>query len=232
MADFKDNDNVPRPARVTGNGDLVILDSYWKWLAQGKVFEAGTGIQTAADLTQGEAAVTPDDVKATFALVAPAGETPLVLPLFFKVMFEAEDSAAAPDSQLIFTKSAGECAAVLALSGRDMTVEGCMYKANPVKKGPAASPLHGVASTFLLTVSALVDGDAIIYDYWVGAAATNVTAPVTGSSQQRTHDFMHDAIPHILTSGAAMILYISGDTGDALVHPYIQWAELEPDDLL
>lgn len=231
MADFKNDKGTPTPARVTGNGDLVILDSFWKWLAQGKIFEAGNGIQTEGNLSQGEAAVTPDDIKATYALVAPAGETPLIVPLFFKVMFEVEDTAAACDSQLIFTKSAGECGTVLALSGRDMVVEGCMYKANPVKAGPAASPLYGVTSTFLLTVSALVDADSILYDFWVGVD-NNLSVPVTGSTQQKTYDFMHDAVPHILTSGAAMILYISGASGDAEVHPYIQWAELELADLL
>jgi hypothetical protein len=230
MADFSNNNNIAQAARVTANRDIVTLPSYYKWLAQGKIFEAGQGLQTVGIDSQGETTLTPDDVKATCALVAPSGATTLVIPLLFKVMFEVEGGAAT-DFQLIFTKAASECATALTLSGRDMAASQCMYSANPVKASPSASPLYGVATTFLLTVSALTDADNVMTDF-TAMSDNNVSAALgTVAVQQKTYNFM-DTIPHILTSGAAMIFYISSATSDAVIHPYMQWAELTIDDLL
>lgn len=230
MADFENNENTPITARVVGNRDVVGLPSYFKWLAEGKIFEAGQGIQTVGIDSGTTAAVTPDDEIAAFALVAPAGKTPLVVPLFLKIMYEGEGNPA-NDIYLIFTKSAGQCATTLALVGRDMINEACMYQTSPVKAGPAASPLYGVATSFALAVSALVDADAILYDMVV-LVDNNITVPLPGSSQQYSYNFMRGAVPHILTSGAAMIGYCNAADTDSILHPYMQWAELEPDDLL
>ncbi len=231
MADFQNNADVARAGRVTGNRDVVTSPNILKWLAEGKIFEAGHGLQSDEANSQAETTLTPDDVKATFALQAPGGADTLVIPLVFKCMWQAEGSSAT-DMQLIFTKSSGECATTLALSGRAMLNAGqCLYSASPVKASPKASALYGVATTFLLTVTALTIDDQCMYDYIV-MADNNVAAPLPGAANTYERYFLNEGAPHILTSGAAMIFYISATGGDASIHPYIQWAEVTEDDLL
>jgi len=231
MADFQNNNSVAQAARVTGNRDVVTLPSYYRWLAEGKIFAAGHGLQDTGIDSQAETTLTPDDVKATFALQSPSAATPLILPLLVKVSWESEGGSAT-DFQLVFTKASNLCATALAFSGRDMLVDNfCTYSANPVKATPVAQAYYGVATTFLLTVSALVSADMVMWEYGV-AADNNVVGPLSNSDRVYKANFMEEGLPHILTSGAAMIFYISATGGDAVIHPYIQWAELEPDDLL
>ncbi len=236
MSDFKDDNDTAKAALLTSNRQVVTLDSYWRWVAQGKVFEAGNSLQTAPDNSQGETALTPDDVKASFALVAPASKSPIIVPLLFKVMFET-DGAAAPDSWLIFTRSAPIMGVSLVISGLAATAQNCTYASNPIKGSPKASAIKGVASTWLVTVSALdTANDCVLYHMALMADAGVTTAGmgVTGNGFFQQHSFLKDTggFPRFLTSGAAMIYYISAAGGDATVHPYIQWAELEPEDLL
>lgn len=231
MADFQNNNNVAQAARVTGSRDLVTLPSYYKWLAQGKIFEAGQSLQSDGIDSQGEATLTPDDVKATFALQAPSGKTPLILPLFLKVSWEVEGGAAT-DFQLIFTRAAPVMGVSLTMSGRDMVAQNCMYAANPIAGSPKAKALYGVATTFLLTVSALDTANDCVMDEFAALVDNNVSVPVAGSLRVWQRNFMREAIPHILTSGAAMIYYISSATSDAKIHPYMQWAELDEEDLI
>jgi len=228
MADYTNNAGVALAGRVTGNRDLVTAGHLLKWAAQGKIFEAGQGLQTVAVDSQGEASLTPDDVKATFALQSSSASAPLIIPIMFKCMWEVEGGAAT-DHHLIFTKKSSDCAAALALSGRPMV---SIQNMNKVKThSPTASALYGAATTFLLTVSALVDGDNIMYDL-TAHVDNNVSAPLPGTLQQVGWNFLADGAPHILSQGAAMIFYISSATTDAGVHPYMQWAEVELEDLL
>ncbi len=228
MADFQTNLGVPVAARVTGNRDLLTSTHLMKWAAQGKIFEAGQGLQTVAMDSQGETTLTPDDVKATYALVAPSNISPLIIPIMLRVCWETE-GAAATDHQLIFTKAAEDCATDLALSGRASVSIQNMNKGKA--HVPQASALYGVTSTFLLTVSALVDADNVMYDF-TAHVDNNVVAPLTGTSQQVQWNFMADGAPHILAAGAAMIFYISTAGGDSSIHPYMQWAEVTEEDLL
>lgn len=226
--DFQDNSSVARAGRVTGNRDLVTSTHLLKWAAQGKIFEAGQGLQTVGVDSQAEASLTPDDVKATFALVAPSATSPLIIPILFKCMWEVEGGAAT-DNYLIFTKSASDCGTSLALSGRDMVSIQNMNKGKSHK--PSAAALYGVATTFLLTVSALVDADNVMYDM-TAHVDNNVAAPLEGTSQEVSFNFLAEGAPHIMTAGAAMIFYINSGTSDAAVHQYLQWAEVTEEDLL
>ena len=229
MADFQNASGTPIPGKVTGNGYLGVVDAPLRWLAQGKVFEAGHGLQDTAADSQGETTMTPDDVKATLALQAVGNK--LVVPLVWRIMWEAEGGAAT-DYQLIITKASAQCATKLTLSGRDALQPGLnMYRANPAKASPTASALYGVATTFLLTVSALVTADMCMYDFAI-LVDNNVLSPVTNSSRLYERHFLREGVPHIMTDGAAMIFYISSATTDATVHPYIQWAELDEADLI
>lgn len=231
MADFQNASNNAGAALITGNRTLVTTNNMLRWAAQGKVFAAGQGLQTVGIDSQGEASVTPDDVKATFALQAPSGGAKLIVPLLLRVCWEVEGGAAT-DFQLIFTKASSECATTLALSGRDMVQDNFpIYSTSPVQNSPTAQALYGVATTFLLTVSALVDADNVMYDF-SALVDNNVSVPVAGSIQQKEYSFISSGCPHILTNGAAMIFYISSATSDAVIHPYMQWAELDVDDLI
>lgn len=97
MADFTNNSGTATAARVNANRDLITLPAYYRWVAEGKVFEAGQSLQSTGLDSQAETALTPDDVKASFALVAPTSSSKVIVPILFKVMFEG-DGGAAPDS--------------------------------------------------------------------------------------------------------------------------------------
>ncbi len=226
---FETSGSVPTPARVTGNRDIITTPNLMKWAAQGKIFEAGQGLQTLGMDSQTEATLTPDDTKASVALQAPSGSDTLIIPIMLRICTEVE-GADLTDHQLIFTKKSSDCVVDLALSGRPMVA---IQNMNKLKShSPKAFPLYGVATTFLLTVSALVDADNVMYDF-SALVDNNQSVPLTGSSQQVSWNFLSTGAPHILTQGAAMIFYISNATpADSIFHPYMQWAEVTLDDLI
>lgn len=228
MSDYQTNAGVPVAARVTGNRDLLTSTHLMKWAAQGKIFEAGQGLQTVGVDSQGEPTVDPDATLATFALVAPTATSPLIIPIMLRICTEVQGTAAT-DSHIIFTKAAEDCATDLVLSGRAMISIQNMNKGK--SHTPQASALYGVVSTFALTVSTLVDADNVLYDL-TAMAINNVTAPLTGASQQVQWNFLADGAPHIMAAGSAMIFYISSAGGDAKVHQYMQWAEVTEEDLV
>jgi hypothetical protein len=230
MADFLNNSDVAMAARVTSARDVVSSSNLLKWLAQGKIFEAGAGVEDTASDSQ--AAL--DDTKATFALQSPAGTNTLVIPLTLKLMMVA-DGGALTAIDVAFTKAAGLCATVNTLSGRAMTSIHCMFQTNPTKNTPKASALYGVATTFQLTSAALVAADYVLYDHrHIIDAAISTGLPVagTGPTNVQTYNFLQDGVPHILSAGAAMLVYINTGTSDSTFQPYMQWAEVSIDDLL
>ncbi len=231
MADFTNNNGTATAARVTANRDLVTIPSYYRWVAEGKVFEAGQSLQSTGLDSQAETALPPDDVKASFALVAPNSSNKIIVPILFKVMFEG-DGGAAPDSWLIFTRAAGAMGVALTVTGTAVNAVNCLYATNPIKASPAASLVKGVATTFLVTVSALdTANDCVLYHMalMTDAFATAIGNSCAGSFQQ--HNFLQEGLPRFMTNGAAMIYYVSAATSDAVFHPYIQWAELDPADV-
>jgi hypothetical protein len=236
MADFSNNNNVAQAARVTANRSILNTPIFWKWVAEGKVFEAGQSLQSTGLDSQGETALTPDDVKASFALVAPSGSNKLIVPIIFKSMFEG-DGGAAPDSWLIFTRAAGAMGVTLAVTGTAVNAQNCTYAANPVKGTATASVIKGVATTFLVTVSALdTASDCVLYQMALMADASSTTAGlgITAKGLYQEHDFLGEAggFPRYLTSGAAMIYYVSAASSDAVFHPYVMWAELDEADVI
>ncbi|MFA6307103.1 MAG: hypothetical protein WC639_04840 [Patescibacteria group bacterium] len=234
MSDFQNNNSVAVAARTTANRDAVTLDSYYRWVAEGKVFEAGQSLQSTGLDSQAETALTPDDVKASFALVAPSSSSKIIVPILFKVMFEG-DGGAAPDSWLIFTRSSGAMGVSLAVTGTDVNAKNCLYATNPTKAAPQASIVKGVATTFLVTVSALdTANDCVLYHMALMADASCTTAGlgITAKGLYQEYNFIKEGFPRYMTSGAAMIYYVSAASSDAVFHPYIQWAELDPADVL
>ena len=85
-----------------------------------------------------------------------------------------------------------------------------------------------------VTASALVAADYATYDYLLPVDALLTTGKVAlggGPSNVHTWRFLKDGYPHILTSGAAMLIFASNSTTDATAKCYIQWAEVTIDDL-
>ena len=226
---FEKRTSVLTPARTTGNRDVITTPNLMKWAAEGKIFEAGQGIKTDAMDSQTETTLTPDKVKASVALVAPSSSDTLVIPIMLRILTEVEGGSVV-DHQLIFTKKSSDCVVDLHLSGRPLV---SIQNMNKLKShSPKAFPMYGVASTFLLTVSVIVDADNVMYDF-TALKDNNVVTPLPGTSQQVSWNFLSQGAPHILQQGAAMIFYISADTVSAVkFHPYLQWAEVTEEDLV
>jgi len=227
MADHVNAAGTATSARVNANGIAITENTYLRWLAQGKIFEAGAGVEDTASDSQ--AAL--DDTKATFALQSPTGVSTLVIPLLVKLMCVA-DGGALSVIDLAFTKAAAKCATALTLSGRAMTSIHCCFQTDPIKASPVASALYGVATTFQLTASALVAADYVLYDHrHIIDAAITTGLPVLGEgpTNVQTWNFYND--PRIMSAGAAMIVYVNTGTSDSTWQPYFKWAEVTIDDL-
>jgi hypothetical protein len=224
MADYTNNNSVSTTARVTANRDLVTVPALWKWAAEGKVFEAGLGLEDSAIA----AAASVQDVTGTFTLQAPSSTTLLVVPILLKVAL-TNDGSALSQLAVTFTKPAGLCATALTLSGTALTSKHAVYKKNPALTAQQATALSGV------TVSALLAADYVEYDRSIAIDAALTTGLPNfggGPSNVKTYRFLQDGAPHIMTSGAAMIVYVVNSTTDALAKTYMMWAELTEADLV
>jgi len=223
MSDFQDRNSVAQAARVSGVGNLITSSTLLRWAIEGKVFEAGFGAEDTA--TSIEAAL--NDTTPAFSLQAPASSTLLVIPLVAKVALVTVGGAA-HKVLLAFTKPAGLCATALTLSGTAFTSKHAVYRTSPPQTAQDALVLYNV------TASALVAADYITYDYKIATAATLTTGLVAlgeGPSNVQTWDFLEDGFPHLMSSGAAMLIYCSSDTTDAAAMSYLKWAEVTKDDL-
>ena len=224
MSDFTNNNNVATVARVTANRDIVVAPNLWKWAVQGKIFEASAnGLMDAGVAT----VATLDDITPTFSLQAPSSTSLLVIPLLLKVTLTV-DGNGATELIVTFTKPAGLCATTMTLSGTAMTSKHALYRKNPALTAQQATALYTV------TASALVSADHVEYDRRQAIDAVLTTGLIAlgeGPSNCQTYD-LTKPVPHILTSGAAMLVYADNTTTDALVKCYMMWAEVEEADLV
>lgn len=223
MADFQDKNNVAQAARVTGERDIVSIPSLWKWTVKGKVFEAGAGLEDTAIAMYASI----NDQYPTFALQAPASTTLLVIPLLLKVAVTV-DGSALTELSVAFTKPAGLCATVLTISGTAFTSKHALYRS-----GGAAQTEQQAKATYTNTLSALVAADFVEYERRIAEDALLTTSKpaMDGPSNVFKANFLAEGAPHIMTSGAAMLVYAKNSTTDALAKCYMQWAELSIDDL-
>ena len=223
MSDFNNNANVARPARVTANRDIVTVPTLWKWAAQGKVFEAGMGMEDTAVSTLAAIA----DITASCSLQAPTASTTLVIPILLAVSLTV-DGNALTELSVSFTKPSGLTGTALTLSGTALTSKHCVYQTNPAKTAQTATALSAV------TVSVLVAADYVEYQRKIAIDAVLTTGLVAmgGPSNVATINFLQEGAPHIMTSGAAMLVTVKNGTTDGKFKPYIQWAEVTIDDLL
>ena len=224
MSDFSNNNTTPTIARTTANRDLVVAPNIWKWVTEGKVFEASAnGLMDAGVAT----VATLDDITPTFSLQAPSSTSLLVIPLQPKVTLTV-DGNGATELIVTFTKPAGLCATSMTLSGTAMTSKHALYRKNPALTAQQATALYTV------TASALLSADHVEYDRRQAVDAVLTTGLVAlgqGPSNCHVYDLIQPA-PHILTSGAAMLVFADNTTTDALVKCYMMWAEVTEADLV
>lgn len=220
----KDRLNVPRTVMVTGERDVITSPNLFRWLMEGKVFEAGYGLEDSA--IDCESSV--EDITATFSLQAPAASSLLVVPILLKLCMTDDGGTDSNEMQVSFTKPAALCVVALTLSGTALTSKHCMYRTNPPMQEQQATALATV------TVSILQASDYISYHRGVTSndiLTTGLVALGEGPSNVHTFRFMDEGVPHIMTSGAAMLVGIANATTDSKWTAYMQWAELTVDDL-
>lgn len=223
MSDFTNNNSVATTARVTANRDQVTIPTLWKWAAQGKVFEAGFGLEdTAKAAIASIVATTP-----TFSLQSPSSTSLLVIPILLKVAL-TDDGSALEELSVAFTKPAGLCATSMTISGTTLTSKHALYRKNPALTAQQATAL------FTVTVSALVAADYVEYERRIVAngALTTGLPNMSGPSNVFTAKLLSPEEIHIMTSGAAMLVYTKNGTTDALSKCYMMWAEVEEADLV
>ncbi len=222
MSDFQDKYSV-QAARVTGNRDIVSVPTLWKWSAEGKVFEAGMGLEGSA----APAIASIDVLYPVFSLQAPSSTSLLVIPILLKVALMV-DGNALTELSVTFTKPAGLCATSLTLSGTAMTSKHALYRKNPALTAQQATALYTVTS------SALVAADYVEYERRI-AIDTVLTAGLVamdGPSNVFKANFLAEGAPHIMTSGAALLVYVRNSTTDATAKAYMMWAEVTEADLV
>jgi len=218
--DLTNNAGTPVAGRTNANRDLVIEPSILKWCAQGKVHEAGFGLEDSA--IAGAAAVA--DTTPNFALQASSG-TKLVVPILARLTCVTEGGAA-PTVRVCVTKPSSLTATAMTLSGTALTSKHNCYRSVPVNDTQTAVTLSGAD----ITASALVAAD-YVQVYSVVLPDNLLSA---GTSQTLPIDVYRIGVegPHILTAGAAILVYTSVGTSDASWFIYFKWAELDEADLV
>ena len=222
MSDFLTRANVPVSGGVTGARDLIVIPSLFKWLAEGKIFEAGMGAESTAIVSSDALAETEPQI----SLQAPTNDT-LVIPIMLKLCCTA-DGGALSNVQVAFTKAAVLCATSLTLSGT-----AAHHKSNANKAyntSPEATALYGDK----IAASALTVSDYISYDRRIAIDALLTTGVVNlgdGASNVQTYRFLQEGAPRIMAQGSAMLIYLYTGTSDSSWTYYIQWAEVKAADL-
>jgi hypothetical protein len=220
--DFENRHGAAQRAKLTGSGDILSSSTLMRWAVEGKVFEAGYGLEDTAIAMD----TTWADTTPIFSLQAPASSSLIVIPLKLKLMVH-DDGNALTLFGVAFTKPAGLCDTTMTLSGTALTSKHCCYRTNPAQTAQQSTALSNV------TASALLAADYIAYHYGnaIDAMLTTGLANMGGPQNVQTWNFLKDGLPHMMTSGAAMLVYVDNGTTDANCTAYMQWAEVTKDDL-
>lgn len=223
MADLKDRSDVPQAGGVTGKRDIIVSPNIYRWAVEGKIFEAGFGLEDTAI----NSSTTVADTTPTFALQAPNSAALLVVPILLKLFITA-DGGGLQTYAVSFTKPSGLCATSMTLSGTALTSKHSSYRANPAPTSQQAIALSGV------TASALVAADYVQYHggHSVDAAITSGLVTMgSGPSNAHIFSFLKEGAPHIMTSGAAMLVHCDTTSSASTWTCFMQWAEVTKDDL-
>ena len=224
MSDFQDKNDQALAAYVTRGRTIVTQPKLWLWAAQGKVFEAGIDMEDTAIVSLATVA----DITASVALKSPTSSSLFIIPILLTLSI-TDEGAALTDISVSFTKPIGEIAtAAFTCTGTAMTVKQSLYATSPAKFRQQATALTAC------TVSDLSDADQYI-EYARPQADDAFLNTADGSSvgyNVITYRFLNDGAPRMLNGGATMLVTVSSSTTDAAFRPYMQWAEVELDDLL
>ena len=217
--DFEDRSGTGQAGGITGKRDIIVAPNMLRWVAEGKVFSAGVGYENGGIDSDGN---TLDDESPEAALVASNSSDIFVLPLLVRMSTHTEGGAA-PRMQVAITRAAADCAVTLVVSGTAMPAIHNHNSSN--NNSPTA------AATYTCTSTALTN-----LDYVMLVKAQAADNPVSGTGGLGFNngtvfelDMLKD--PHLLSQGAALLIYPNTNTSDASYCPYIVWAELTEDDL-
>jgi len=218
MSDYLTNGNVAVAARATGNRDVVSASNILKWVAEGKVWAAGVGVENAG--IDGAAAIA--DTTPTFALVAPSDPDVYVLPMLVRISVHTEGGALAQWMTGV-TRAAADCATALVVSGTAFTAIQNKLAGNTGKPQSAV--------TYTCTASALTNADYVMPA--LATAADNIVSGTGGTGLNAGSMLEFDMLkdPTILRKGAALLIWSVTGTTDTKNIPYIVFAELTADDL-
>jgi hypothetical protein len=224
MADYINRVNAPVAGGVTGKRALITSPSLLRWYAEGKIFEAGMGaesapINSAASLTQ---------VNPQLALQSPKNDT-LVIPIQLRLAIVVEGGALTT-WDLVFTKAAANCSTAMTFTvGTNL-----LHRSNANKAYNSTGEAVAIYGD-KITMSANTVSDHVLYHY--GSVVDNITSVSKlslgegGPTNVHKINFLNEGAPHIMTQGAAMILWMSTGTTDSTWWYYFQWAEVTADDL-
>ncbi len=224
--EFQDKNNNPIAPYATRNRDLSTIPVLWKWAAQGKVFEAGAGMEDSAIA----ALAAVNDQTASFALVAPSGTSTLIVPILIRASM-AVDGNALTQLSLSFTKPQGLLGTIATIAtGTAFTSKHCVYKT-----GGAVKAAQTASALYTCTTAVLVAADYVEYERRIAVDALLTTGLVNfGNGPSNVYEklLLTPSEIHIMTASAAMLVSVINSTTDATFKPYMMWAELTEDDLL
>ena len=220
MSDFETREGVARAGGLTGNRDLIITPNILRWVAEGKVFSAGVGYESAGIDDIG---VTLDDETPDFGLYTSTSTTTFILPLLVRLSIHTEGGYY-PRIIVGITRQASDCATTLARSA-GTALPSVINHNIALNNAPTAT------AYYTCTNSALTNADFVAVIKAV--AADNPTSGTGGLGFNKGTVFELDLSkdPHLLAGGAALLVYPNTQTTDTKWCPYIMWAELTADDL-
>jgi hypothetical protein len=223
MAQFLNKSNVPVSASVTGKRDIITSPSLFRWVAEGKVFEAGQGCESTA-VDSGVVSATLDETLPTFSLQSPSSGV-YVVPLVLKLMMVA-DGGALTNWQVAFTKAAAACVTALSITGTAIHHKSNVNKA--YNTSPASTCLYTPTVTALTVADYISLGKGEAID---AALTTGLPTLGIGASNTLMYNFINDNALHIMANGSAMLAYLYTASSASTWYCYMQWAELTADDL-
>ena len=223
MADYKDNNDVAQAARVTGERDIVSASTLLKWAVEGKVFEAGFSPEDSAI----DSAASFADTTPSFGLKSPNSSSLIVIPILLNLMMN-EDGGALSQYSIGFTKPAGLCATAHTLTGTAMASKHSMYQTNPAQTTQQAEALYTCTQSAMVAADYIMPYKGQVIDAALSTGLVNVGG---GPSNVKEFNFLKDGVPHLMTSGACMVVYTYTATSDSMWYCYMQWAEVTIDDL-
>lgn len=226
MTDFKNRSNVALSGGITGNRDIITSSSLLRWVAEGKVFSAGVGVENTGIDSDSD---TKNEQSPEAALVTSHSQGVYILPILVRMSVHTEGGAL-NIMHVVVTRAATDVAAgSTVITGTAMP--SIQNHNSGLKNKPTAKPLYTAAiagalanTDFIMLIKAIQADNPISGTGGLGFGG--------GTGQGTVHfelDMLED--PYLLSDGASLLIYPNTGTTDQKYMPYIVWAELTEDDL-